>query len=243
MSFFGVTHRELQSQSPSLKAIPDPHAQGFCRDTRGAPHFADAALVKGNFKTIVVLPKYVDVLEWVALNIFDFYTNLNEFYGVITECCTQQTCPTMSAGPAYVLFIRLVDVLWMGRDGKTSTLSAPMYIDGVMAGIQALVEDENQFPTKSAAAQARASRRTFRIQYASPTASSCACFAHIYHAHYPQILHLRSEPHFNSLFAHFLAFGTAYELLEYKDIKGEPNAPVGVGFVWERWKNAGILEG
>lgn len=30
--------------------------------------FADAALVKGNFKTIVMLPKYVDVMEWVAVN-------------------------------------------------------------------------------------------------------------------------------------------------------------------------------
>lgn len=67
-------------------------------------------------------------------------------------------------------------------------------------------------------------------------------FAHIYHAHYQQILHLRSEPHFNSLFAHFLAFGREYELLEARDIKGELTAPVGVGLLWERWKESGILE-
>jgi MOB kinase activator 1 len=30
--------------------------------------FADAALVKGHFKTIVMLPKYVDIMEWVAVN-------------------------------------------------------------------------------------------------------------------------------------------------------------------------------
>ena len=30
--------------------------------------FADAALVKGNFKTIVMLPKYTDIMEWVAVN-------------------------------------------------------------------------------------------------------------------------------------------------------------------------------
>jgi hypothetical protein len=77
--------------------------------------------VKGNFKTIVMLPKYVDIMEWVAANgafisrqvdqfdlhycgVYDFYTNLNEFYGVIAECCTQQNCPTMSAGPTYVVF-------------------------------------------------------------------------------------------------------------------------------------------
>src|SRR5882757_2126548 len=57
-------------------------------------------------------------------------------------------------------------------------------------------------------------------------------FAHIYHAHYTQILHLRSEPHFNSLFTHFLAFGKEYELLDIKDIKGQANAPVGIGALW-----------
>ena len=67
-------------------------------------------------------------------------------------------------------------------------------------------------------------------------------FAHLYHSHYPQILHLRSEPHFNSLFAHFLAFGKEYELLEIKDIKGSPGALVGIGALWERWKEMGILE-
>jgi MOB kinase activator 1 len=100
--------------------------------------FVEAALVKGNFKTIVMLPKYVDIMEWVAVNrcvllhchfllltniffqwvppstahrspssdcallVFDFYNNLNEFYGVLTEFCTQQNCPTMSAGTTYV---------------------------------------------------------------------------------------------------------------------------------------------
>jgi MOB kinase activator 1 len=68
-------------------------------------------------------------------------------------------------------------------------------------------------------------------------------FAHIYHSHYIQILHLRSEPHFNSLFAHFLAFGREYELLDIKDVKGAPNAPVGIGLLWERWKDMRILEG
>ena len=68
-------------------------------------------------------------------------------------------------------------------------------------------------------------------------------FAHIYHAHYSQILHLRSEPHFNSLFAHFLAFGREYELLDVKDVRGVSNTPgVGIGALWERWKEMGILE-
>ncbi len=67
-------------------------------------------------------------------------------------------------------------------------------------------------------------------------------FAHIYHAHYTHILHLRAEPHFNSLFAHFLSFGREYELLDPKDIRGSTSAPVGVGALWEKWREMGLLE-
>ncbi|KAJ7131684.1 Mob1/phocein [Mycena crocata] len=194
--------------------------------------FADAALVKGNFKTIVMQPKYVDVNEWVAVNIFDFYTNLNEFYGVLTECCTQQSCPSMSAGPT-------LNYTWM-QDRKKVALSAPTYIDSVMSTVQNLLDDENVFPTKSSQAF---DKDTFPTTIKQVYLQLLRVFAHLYHAHYPQILHLRSEPHFNSMFAHFLSFGTQYHLFEERDVRGEPNAPVGVGLLWERWKSAGILEG
>ena len=74
-------------------------------------------------------------------------------------------------------------------------------------------------------------------------------FAHIYHVHFPVILHLRSEPHFNSLFAHFLAFGREFGLLDMKDVKGGVQSstaygmgPVAIGDLWEKWKEMGILE-
>ena len=56
------------------------------------------------------------------------------------------------------------------------------------------------------------------------------------------MLHLRSEPHFNSLFAHYLAFGREYDLFDIKDLKGSSAAPVGIGDLWEKWKDMGILE-
>lgn len=101
---------------------------------------------------------------------------------------------------------------------------------------QALVPNINHFPDQSFHPSFPATIRTVYRQL-------LRVFAHIYHAHYQQILHLRSEPHFNSLFAHFLAFGREYDLCEVRDIKGEPAAPAGVGLLWERWKDAGILEG
>ncbi|PPQ80986.1 hypothetical protein CVT26_003496 [Gymnopilus dilepis] len=245
----GAPPRRDSSAPPSRS--PSPSSPGSKPLYLCSP-FADAALVKGNFKTIVMLPKYCDIMEWVAVNIFDFYTNLNEFYGVIAERCTQHTCPTMSAGPS-------LNYVWTHQGGKQAMLPAPTYIDYVMTSIQNLIDDENVFPTKSSTFTLMSKSQTSLIDHPGPTDQAfhpsfpatvrtiyrqlLRVFAHIYHAHYPQILHLRSEPHFNSLFAHFLAFGREYELLEVRDIKGEPNAPVGVGLLWERWKEKGILEG
>lgn len=44
-------------------------------------------------------------------------------------------------------------------------------------------------------------------------------FAHLYHAHYQIFLHLSSEGHLNSLFAHFLTFGREFDLLEEKETR------------------------
>jgi len=194
--------------------------------------FVEAALVKGNFKTIVTLPRYVDIMEWVAVNMFDFYTHLNEFYGVIAECCTQHSCPTMAAGST-------LNYTWINQDRKNVNLPAPTYIDYVMTWVQNLMDDENAFPTKAGQDFAPTFPSTIKHVYRQ----LLRVFAHIYHAHYAQILHLRSEPHFNSLFAHFLAFGREYELLEVKDVKGSSSAPVGVGQLWEAWRQMGILDG
>ncbi|GBE83048.1 Mob1/phocein [Sparassis latifolia] len=193
--------------------------------------FVDAALVKGNFKHIVMLPKYADVMEWVAVNIFDFYQNLNQFYGVLAECCTQQSCPTMAAGPT-------LSYTWVNQDRKSVQLPAPTYIDYVMTWVQNSLDDETVFPTKSGREFSQNFPSTVKHIYRQ----LLRVFAHLYHAHYPQILHLRSEPHFNSLFAHFLAFGKEYELLDIKDVKGQSNSPVGVGALLEKWKEMGILE-
>jgi len=182
----GMSRIGPSPESPSSGGTPNTSTAG--KPLYLSSPFADAALVKGNFKTIVMLPKYVDIMEWVAVNstfsspciaklilsfaVFDFYTNLNEFYGVISECCTQNTCPTMSAGVAYVPFrtshlgniprnlnsslnLHSLNYMWTTQGAKQVSLAAPTYIDLVMSSIQKLLEDQNVFPTKS--------RTTFHI--------------------------------------------------------------------------------
>jgi len=249
MSFFNSISRSMTraQKAPSKRTTPTsttfspaemiPPNSSPIAPTIKAPlylssPFVEAALVKGNFKTIVMLPKYVDIMEWVAMNIFDFYTNLNEFYGVVAECCTQQSCPTMCAG-------NTLSYTWINHERKSVHLPAPTYIDYVMTWVQNLLNDEATFPTKAGHDFPQSFPSTVKHVYRQ----LLRVFAHIYHSHFHQILHLRSEPHFNSLFAHFLSFGREYELLEVKDVKGSANSPVGVGQLWEKWRDMGILEG
>jgi hypothetical protein len=76
--------------------------------------------VKGSIKTIVLQPKYVDANEWLALNEFEFFQHLNQFYGVIAEVCTNRNCPSMTAGPG-------MDYMWIDNQKKQVRLPAPQY--------------------------------------------------------------------------------------------------------------------
>ena len=58
-------------------------------------------IVSGNLRLAVMLPEGEDLNEWVAVNTVDFFNQINMLYGTITEFCTEQSCPVMSAGPKY----------------------------------------------------------------------------------------------------------------------------------------------
>jgi MOB kinase activator 1 len=143
---------------------------------------------------------------------------------------------------------------WINQERKSVHLPAPTYIDYVMTWIQNLLDDENVFPTKSGtplrvdvtSASDAPPGNDFPQGFPSTIKhvyrQLLRVFAHMYHAHYPQILHLRSEPHFNSLFAHFLAFGREYDLFEVKDVKGAGSSPAGVGALWDKWREMGLLD-
>lgn len=76
------------------------------------------------------------------LTVFDFFNNINQFYGVITEFCTVQNNPTMSAGVG-------LDYTWVDQNRKQVKLPAPQYIDYVMTWVGGLLSDEATFPTKA----------------------------------------------------------------------------------------------
>src|SRR5258708_9398640 len=125
-------------------------------------------------------------------------------------------------------FSRL-DYTWIDSSRKQVKLPAPTYIDYVMSWIQQTIENGKDFPIKCTVDSITISfpgkrglithsvGRDFQPNF--PTIAKqiyrqlLRVFAHIYHAHFTHLLHLSAEGHFNSLFAHFLAFGKQYDFL------------------------------
>lgn len=64
-------------------------------------------------------------------------------YGTITEFCTEDSCPLMSAGPRY-------EYHWADYTTvkKPIKCSAPKYIDYLMTWAQDQLDDETIFPSK-----------------------------------------------------------------------------------------------
>lgn len=175
--------------------------------------YVKTALVKGSFKTIVQLPKYVDYCEWLALNIFELFNHLNRFYGVIQEYTTPEAYPTMNAGPN-------TNYLWVNSSGQAVNLPACQYIEYVITWVTNKLNDQSVFPTKNGGAFPpnfikdckNISRQMFRI------------FAHIYHNHFDKIIHLSLEAHWNSFFAHFISFVKEFNLIDRTEM--EPLLPL-----------------
>lgn len=104
-------------------------------------------LTKGIFLyytlTITVYSFISTTVCFCYLAAVDFFNQINMLYGTITEMCTEDSCPVMSAGPKY-------EYHW--ADGQTVKkpikCSAPKYIDYLMTWVQDQLDDETLFPSK-----------------------------------------------------------------------------------------------
>ncbi|KAG0745869.1 hypothetical protein G6F57_003965 [Rhizopus arrhizus] len=203
MNFLGFSFGKKNAKSNKHKSLQQQSKPLYLSNP-----YVNHMLVQGNFKTIVELPKYVDVNEWLSFNTFEFFNHLNLFYGSITTFCTPQACPTMSAGPG-------VEYTWSDSLSKKAKLSAPQYIDYMTTSMENTLSDESIFPTKSGVDFPKELPSVIKRMFGQ----MFRLFAHIYHEHYDKVLSLNEEPHFNSLFAHFISFAKEFDLLEKKELQ------------------------
>ncbi|KAJ2684922.1 Maintenance of ploidy protein mob2 [Coemansia spiralis] len=194
----GKPKQAFSSSAAALKNQPPLFLRKNC---------ALAHLVKGSFKGVVQQPKYADLNEWLSINTFEFFNLVNMFYGVVTDFCTINECPTMSAGPG-------TEYTWTDTQRKTIKLAAPQYIDYVLSQIQTTLDDERMFPTKAGSEFPKDIRATLCVIYRH----LFRVLAHIYWSHYVELLNLKIEGHVNSVFAHFISFAKEFDLLDRKDM-------------------------
>lgn len=157
----------------------------------------------------VALPKGEDLNEWLAVNTVDFFNEISLLYGTITEFCTPQSCPCMSAGPDY-------KYLWADKVKvkKPIEVSAPEYVDLLMSWVESQLNDENIFPLQLGtpfpkdfqSAVKTIFKRLFRV------------YAHIYYSHFDKISNLGAEAHLNTCFRHFIYFVDEFKLVDSKEL-------------------------
>ncbi|KQK21314.1 MOB kinase activator-like 1A [Brachypodium distachyon] len=202
MSFFGRGSRNHKTSRPKKSAPAGDKGMKLKRHI-------DVTLGSGNLREAVCLPVGEDLNEWLAVNTVDFFNQVNILYGTVTEFCTPDTCPTMSAGPMY-------EYRW--ADGvkvkKPLKVSAPMYVDYLMDWIENQLDDESVFPQQLGAPFPPNFRdviktifkRLFRV------------YAHIYHSHFQMILKLKVEAHLNTCFKHFVLFTREFGLIDRAEL-------------------------
>lgn len=90
---------------------------------------------------VVKLPQNEDLNDWIAVHVVDFFNRINLLYGVLSEYCTDESCPIMCGGPKY-------EYLWCDYETykKPTALSAPKYTTLLMEWIEKQINDESIFP-------------------------------------------------------------------------------------------------
>jgi MOB kinase activator 1 len=168
-----------------------------------------ATLGSGDLRSAVKIPPGEDLNEWLAVNIIDFFNQINLLYGSITEFCTQKSCPVMSAGTKY-------EYLWAdGKDiKKPIKVSAPEYADYLMTWVQSILEDETIFPTNDETPFPK----TFKATVKNIFKRLFRIYAHIYYSHAQEIIDLGVEAHLNTAFKHFYLFIREFDLVEPKEM-------------------------
>ncbi len=172
--------------------------------------FAEATLGSGSLREAVKLPEGEDEDEWLASNAVDFYNQINMLYTAITEFCTRAECPIMKAGDAY-------EYLWQDNDDpsfrRPTEMSAPEYIDHLLAWVRRHIDNDDIFPCKIGVAfpanfrtlVGQIARRLFRV------------YAHMYCHHFRIVVALGEEAHLNTSFKHFVLWAREFGLIEEKE--------------------------
>lgn len=162
-----------------------------------------------DLKQVVKLPPGEELNDWLAVHVVDFFNRINVVYGVVSEFCTDTSCPIMSGGPKY-------EYHWCDgvRYKKPTRCSAPQYVELLMEWVEQQINDEELFPVATGVSFPRSytsmvkkiMKRLFRV------------FVHIYIHHFDKLLSLGAEAHINTCYKHFYHFVIEFNLVDKKEL-------------------------
>ncbi|KAK4636103.1 putative maintenance of ploidy protein mob1 [Fulvia fulva] len=181
--------------------------------------FAEATLGSGSLRKVVQLPEGEDRDEWLAVNVVDFYNQINLLYGAITEFCSPQSCPEMKATDEF-------EYLWHDPPAfpKPTRLPAPTYISHLLTWTSNHLSNPSVFPTHPGVVFPSNFQQTIRTIFKR----LYRIYAHIYCHHYGVVRGLGLEAHLNTGFKHYVLFVEEFNLADEKgNKKGEWYGPLG----------------
>jgi hypothetical protein len=172
---------------------------------------ANASLHAGiDLRQVVKLPADEELNDWIAVHVVDFFNRINVIYGVISEFCTEDTCPTMSGGAKY-------EYHWC--DGvtykKPTKLPASQYICLLMDWVEQQINNENIFPVTTGVPFPRNYKSTVK----KIMSRLYRVFVHVYIHHFEKLVGLGAEPHINTCYKHFYYFVTEFDLIEKRELE------------------------
>lgn len=149
-------------------------------------------------------PPGQDVNDWIAMNLIEFYNQLNMFFTAISDECTQESCPKMCSGPNYVY-------LWQDEDQykKPTELPAKQYILLLFDWADEQLSDRKVFPIQSSTpypsgfkkTAGKIYRRLFRI------------YCHLYYHHLKDFKENGGIHYLNASLKHFYRFVKRHDLV------------------------------
>ncbi|XP_040024103.1 MOB kinase activator 2 isoform X5 [Gasterosteus aculeatus] len=196
----GMMEKRKSKTKPNGKKPPPEEKKQYLE-----LEYTKIRVVDFDLKELVVLPREIDLNEWLASNTTTFFNLINLQYSTISEFCTGDTCQAMNACNTIYY--------WYDERGKKTKCTAPQYVDFVMSLCQKLVTDEEIFPTKYG--------KEFPNSFESLVKKICRylfhVLAHLYWAHFKETVALELQGHLNTLYAHFIVFVREFNLVDPKE--------------------------
>jgi MOB kinase activator 1 len=159
----------------------------------------------GDLRRLVALQDGEDVNECLARNVTYLHHQLDLIWGMISEFCTPDNCPQMTAGQGY-------KYLWPSENPAAPPvqLTAPDYIKRLLGWVEGLLADESTFPGIPGAPfpddfqdiVRNIMKRLFRI------------YAHCYYHHAENFQSLSVMEMLDSCFNYFVLFTNQFDLID-----------------------------